>query len=262
MQQKETEIKSKKKLNLKNDIIFKAFFSRKGNEKYLIDFLNSILKIEITKIEIKEEVNLEQLSTREKGGRLDIQATLNDGMIVNVEMQVKDKKNIEKRNDIYEAKTISRHFPRGEGYEEAKEVVAIYILDYNLFGFDEYILDTVKVLNNHRDYQVNSIMKEYYIQLPKFREEKRDMNNKLNQWLAVIDDTDKGEIEMAKAKNEIIKEAEVEIKYFTASEEAQYLEDMRDLWESDRTTELGYAKRERKRRTEEKRAKLKWQKNF
>ena len=57
------------------------------------------------------------------------------------------------------------------------------------------MLDTVKVLNNHRDYQVNSIMKEYYIQLPKFREEKRDMDNHLNQWLAVIDDTDKGEIE-------------------------------------------------------------------
>ena len=42
-------------MNLKNDIIFKAFFSKKGNEKYLIDFLNSILKIEITKIEIKDK---------------------------------------------------------------------------------------------------------------------------------------------------------------------------------------------------------------
>lgn len=64
----------RKKLNLKNDIIFKAFFSRKGNEKFLIDFLNSILKIEITDIHIQDEVNLEQLSTKEKGGRLDIQA--------------------------------------------------------------------------------------------------------------------------------------------------------------------------------------------
>ena len=221
MPQKVKNAEVKRKLNLKNDIIFKAFFSRKGNEKYLKDFLNSILKIEIAEIRIQEEVNLEQLSTREKGGRLDIQAILNDGMIVNIEMQVDDKKNIEQRNDIYEAKTISRHFLRGENYQEAKEVVAIYILDYNLFGFDEYILDTVKVFNNHRDYQVNSITKEYYIQLPKFREEKRDMNNKLNQWLAVIDDTDKGEIEMAKAKNKIIKEAEVEIKYFKAIEKAQ-----------------------------------------
>ena len=78
------------------------------------------------------------------------------------------------------------------------------------------------------------------------------MDNKLNQWLALIDDTDKEGIEMAKAKNDIIKEAEVEIKYFTASEEAQYLEDMRDLWESDRATDLRYAREERKRRTEEK----------
>jgi len=50
-----------KKLNLKDDIIFKAFFSRKGNEKFLIDFLNSILKIEISKISIQEEVNLEHI---------------------------------------------------------------------------------------------------------------------------------------------------------------------------------------------------------
>ena len=253
MTQKVPNTKVRRKLNLKNDIIFKAFFSRKGNEKYLMDFLNSILKIEITKIEIKEEVNLEQLSTREKGGRLDIQATLNDGMIVNIEMQVDDQKNIEQRNDIYEAKTISRHFPRGEKYQEAKEVVAIYILNYNLFGFDEYILDTVKVLNNHRDYQVNSIMKEYYIQLPKFRESDPDMDNKLNQWLAVIDDMDRGKIEMAKAKNKIIKEAEVEIKYFTASEEAQYLADMRDLWESDVNSRLYDAEVEGLKRGMEKR---------
>ena len=60
---------------------------------------------------------------------------------------------------------------------------------------------------------------------------------------------------MAKAKNDIIKEAEVEIKYFTASEEAQYLEDMRDLWESDIATDLRYAREERKRRTVEKNGK-------
>lgn len=48
-------------LNLKNDIIFKAFFSRKGNEKFLREFLEALLKIKIKKIAIKEEVNLEKL---------------------------------------------------------------------------------------------------------------------------------------------------------------------------------------------------------
>lgn len=51
----------------------KRFFSRKGNEKFLIDFLNAILKIEI-----REEVNLEKLKEEEKGGRLDMLAFIDD----------------------------------------------------------------------------------------------------------------------------------------------------------------------------------------
>lgn len=56
----------KKKFNLKNDVIFKAFFGKKGNEKYLIDFLTGLLKISIKEIEIKEEVNLLKLANDEK----------------------------------------------------------------------------------------------------------------------------------------------------------------------------------------------------
>ena len=52
--------KKNKKYNLKNDIIFKSFFSRKGNEIFLIDFLEALLNIKIESIKIKEEVNIEQ----------------------------------------------------------------------------------------------------------------------------------------------------------------------------------------------------------
>ena len=43
-----------KTYNLKNDIIFQAFFARKGNEQFLIDFLNALLKMNIKNIEIRE----------------------------------------------------------------------------------------------------------------------------------------------------------------------------------------------------------------
>ena len=39
-------------LNLKNDVVFKAFFTKKGNEKYLKSFLESILKEKVDEIEI------------------------------------------------------------------------------------------------------------------------------------------------------------------------------------------------------------------
>ena len=45
---------NKKELNLKNDVVFKAFFSRKGNEKFLIDFLESLLETKIENIEIED----------------------------------------------------------------------------------------------------------------------------------------------------------------------------------------------------------------
>ena len=81
-----------KKYNLKNDVIFKAFFGKKGNEQFLIDFLTGLLKINIKEIEIKEEVNLIQLTRDEKGGRLDLQARLDNGNIVNIEIQLKNEK--------------------------------------------------------------------------------------------------------------------------------------------------------------------------
>lgn len=62
-------------LNLKNDVVFKAFFSRKGNENYLREFLEALLKIEIKTIKIQSEVSLEKLFKEEKGGRLAMSTT-------------------------------------------------------------------------------------------------------------------------------------------------------------------------------------------
>ena len=112
-----------KKYNLKNDIIFKAFFSRKGNEEFLKDFLNALLGIEIESIKIKEEVNLEQLSAMEKGGRLDLQATLNERQIVNIELQSKDRGNFKVRTVFYASKIISREVVKGTDYDDLDKTI-------------------------------------------------------------------------------------------------------------------------------------------
>lgn len=58
------------KLNLKNDIVFKAFFTKKGNEKYLKSFLESLLEENIDEIEVVGEASLKQLTIADKMGRL------------------------------------------------------------------------------------------------------------------------------------------------------------------------------------------------
>lgn len=233
-----------KKLNLKNDIVFKTFFGRKGNEEFLIDFLNAILKLEIKKIDIRQEESLEQLALDEKGGRLDLQAELNDGIIVDIEMQLRNNKNMEKRTTFYAAKVLSKETKRGTDYKDIKQVIIINILDYNMLDVDEYISETEIVLKKHKDYEVLKELKWYFIELPKFRKQNPDMNEKLNQWLAFIDDSDRRLITMAEEKNRTLGKARVEVNYIAGEADVQRIADLREKWEMDRISEINSAKRE------------------
>ena len=231
-----------KTYNLKNDVIFNTFFSRKGNEEFLIDFLQALLKIEITKIEIREQVNLEKLARDEKGGRLDLQAQLNNGIIINIELQIKNENNMENRTLFYGAKTISREVKRGTDYKDIEQVIMINILDYQMLGFDEYLTETVTVVDKHREFEIMKGIKWYFIELPKFRKAHPNMNEKLNQWLAFIDDYDKGVIEMAEQKNKILERARIEMNYLTGDRELRRLAELREKWEMDYADTMVYGR--------------------
>lgn len=221
------------KLDLKNDIIFKTFFARKGNEYFLIDFLEALLKIEIIQIQVKEEVNLEQLSSQEKGGRLDLQAELNDGIIINIELQLENQYNMAERTTYYSSKVIARETKRGTEYQDIKQVIMINILNFEMLGFEEYISKTAIVLENHREYEVLKGIKWYFIELPKFRRGNPDMNEKINQWVAFMDNYDRGLVEMAEEKNETLKKARIEMNYLTGNEEVRRLAELQEKWEMD-----------------------------
>ena len=242
--QEELQLQTKeKKYNLKNDVIFQTFFSRKGNEEFLIDFLNALLNKDIESIEVREEVNLERLSKEEKGGRLDLQAKLEDGTIISIEMQLRNEYNIEERTTLYSGKVISRETERGTDYEDINQVIMINILGYNFLKIEDYISETAIVLEKHRDYEVLTGLKWYFIELPKFRKQNPDMNEKINQWLAFIDDYNKEMIKVAEEKNDKLKKARIEMNYLTGDAEVRRLAELREKWEMDRISAINHATR-------------------
>jgi len=218
-------------LNLKNDIVFKAFFSKKGNEKFLKEFLEALLKIKIKNIIITEEVSLKKLFAEEKGGRLDLLAILNNNITVNVEMQVKKQLDFMERTSIYGSKLIAQEVGSGMNYNQVNRTILINILDFNLLNVDNYISETEIVLKNHKDYVVMENPKWYFIELPKFRKIKPNINNKLEQWLLFIDDYDKEGIEMAENKNQTLKDARKMLNFLTGGDE---LKRLREKWEIER----------------------------
>ena len=239
-------MEEKTKLNLKNDIIFQAFFAKKGNEIFLIDFLEALLKIKINKIEIKEEVTVEKLSKFEKGGRIDIQATLNDGIIANIEMQRTYQKGFEIRTVFYASKEIARGTKTGTKYEDMNKTIMINILGENMFPekFDEYIQKSAIVLEKHREYIITDIIEWYYIELPKFRKHHPDMSEKINQWLAFLDDEDKELVDMAVKKNKLLKKAQDEVDYLTGDPEIRRVLELQEKWAWDEQFYRNIARKE------------------
>ena len=236
------EKKKKKELTLKDDIVFKAFFARKGNEEFLKDFLEALLKIEIREILIRSEVDLEKLAKDEKGGSIDLQAELNDGIIVDIEMQVRQRAYFENRTLHYGAKILSQETKRGEEYKDVKQLILINILDYELLGFDEYISESKIVLKEHKDYEIIKNMKWYFIELPKFRKAKVNMEDRVNQWLAFIDDFKGEKSKMAEKKNEIIRKAKKEMNYLTGEAAERRMQELRERWEMDYNSDMGEAR--------------------
>ncbi|MBQ9659138.1 MAG: hypothetical protein IJV31_10325, partial [Clostridia bacterium] len=60
-----------------------------------------------------------------------------------------------------------------------------------------------------------------------------NMEDKLNQWLAIIDDYDKEMIELAEKNNQIIEKAKIELGTLTGDEEIKRIAELKEKWEMD-----------------------------
>ena len=75
---------------------------------------------------------------------------------------------------------------------------------------------------------------------------KTNMDEKINQWLAFIDDYNKGAIEMAEKKNNTLKRARIEMDHLTGDEEVRRLAELREKWEMDYVSGMDYAEKKGK----------------
>lgn len=214
-------------LKMKSDIMFKAFYGRKENEEFLQDFLESVLGEKIKIKKVMHDVRLEQLAKEQKFGILDLGVELEDGEFINVEIQIKNYKNIEKRTTFYACKKLIEQLGPGEDYRQLKPTIIIAILDYSFIKLPEYITETVRVAKEHREYEINNDVKYYYIELEKFRNQNPDMTKRINQWSAFLDMERSDLLEMACKENDKVKRAVENYEVLTGDEEVKRLAEIR-----------------------------------
>ena len=216
------------RLPITNDYIFKRVFAYEGNESILKDLLEAILKIDIQKIEIKNP-EIVPFTKDEKRGLLDIKVRLDNGTIIDIEMQIKDEKNTEERSTMYLGKMISEQLQSGEEYNLLKKSIVIFITNYNFLKrnsyhnvgkmkFDDAIKEEyVDVGYVKEDEIASKYLEIHYIELPKFVKRNPEKYTKLDQWMCLFTQNREG-IEMAEKENKEIKRAVRALDFISADE--------------------------------------------
>ena len=204
-------------LPLTDDYIFKRVFAYKGNESVLKDFLEALLKIEIKRIKITNP-EIIPYEKGEKRGLLDIKAEINDGTMLDVEMQMKNERNTEERATEYMGKMISEQLQVGEDYQNLKKSIVIFITNYNFLKrnsyhsvgrmkFDKTIEDEYVNMGYDKEDEVASkYIEVHYIELPKFKKKELSKFTKLDQWMCIFTQNREG-IMLAEKENKEIKRA-------------------------------------------------------
>ena len=204
-------------LKVTNDYIFKKIFAKKGNESILKDLLNAILGIKIKEIEVMADTNLEKEIETRKLGILDIKAVLNNDTIIDIEIQILNRHNMIERTLYYWSGLYYNQLQKGEEYQESKRVIAINILDYNEFQEGPYH-EIAKLRREYLYKILTDKIEIHFIQIPKFKKQRKDMKTKLDIWMEFISHIDKEGVENAMSKNKEIKKAQEEYEYLTGEE--------------------------------------------
>ena len=165
----------------------------------------------------------------DKVGILDIRAKLNNNINCNIEMQVVDRKDIEKRLLFYWSKMYTKSIKSSEKYENLERSIIILITDYNLDNLKK-IPDYLTKWNIREEKYPHLILTDaieiYIIETRKAKEMLLKDNQTLNQWLQFINNPKA----VSSMENKEIKKAKKVLEDISQNEKERYLTELREKY--------------------------------
>ena len=234
---------SNKLLNPKNDYVFKRLFGSVGNETITKNLLSCILQQNITDVQLDCNPILEKNLLDDKVGILDIKAKIDNTTNIDIEMQVTDHKNIEKRILFYLSKMYTKTIKKSQDYSSLEKCIAILITNYNIDIIKNIPKYITKWNIREEEYQkivLTDVMEIYIIELNKFKDYKEKSNhNSLNSWIEFIESP-----EVVDMSNKEIQKAKKVLEEISQDEHEQYLAELREKYIMDQKAieDAGYDK--------------------
>jgi len=235
------------RLNPLNDFLFYKVMGEKGDEPQLIGFLDAVLapsgRKPIASLAMEDRAFVKD-ALAGKSCVLDVRATLSDGTRANIEVQLHDKRDMDRRSLFYWSKLYARDLRAGQGYRELPDTVAINVVgfDFPPGGGAHARFRLLEVSNPALE--LTGAMEIHFVNVVKWRKlERKDLaGNPLHRWLAWLDEKSPPELaEEAKGMDAAIMAASERQAHVMLDEQARDLYEMRQMAEMDRASELSFA---------------------
>jgi predicted transposase/invertase (TIGR01784 family) len=175
-------------INPRVDFAFKKLFGSEENKDLLISFLNAILSEEppIVEVILKNPYNLADYQAG-KISVLDIKAQDTNGRWFNVEMQISEDLNFDKRALYYWAKLVTEQLNEGMMFKKLKKTFSINILDFN-FVPNTFFHNRYRIINTTtgQDDRLHDVFELHYLELQKFNKNYSEISNALDRWTTFL----------------------------------------------------------------------------
>ena len=127
------------RLNPRIDIAFKKIFGVEENKDLLISLINSIVSPNdhVSDVTLMNPYNLQSFRT-DKLSIMDIKAKGHDGKRFNIEIQITDEGDYDKRALLYWSKMYAEQLRVGDGYDSLSKAIGIHILNFTSINDNNY----------------------------------------------------------------------------------------------------------------------------
>lgn len=168
-----------------NDYLFKFIFGREERKRITLSFLNAVLGLteenelrDITFIDREIDPQFEE----DKLSRLDLFGIADDGSRINIEVQLVNLRNMEKRTLYYWAK-MYQSLHRGEDYEQLNRAITINLLNFSLLPQKQAhtMYGLYDLPSGHR---LTEDIEIHFLEIPNFEVKSVREMKRLDRWLA------------------------------------------------------------------------------
>ncbi|MFA1822442.1 Rpn family recombination-promoting nuclease/putative transposase [Virgibacillus oceani] len=181
-------------MDLKVDFAFKQLFGNEKNKDITIVFLNAFLK------RTGRDKIVDILSgDKEAGGEyrkdkqsiLDLLVITDTSEKINIEIQFTNKYDMVKRSIYYWSGMYRSTLKESMDYEELKPVIAINIMNFDMFAQTDRFYTTYHLYEDEEKYQLTDVMEFHFVEVPKliktwYEKNLDPQNDVLVRWLLLL----------------------------------------------------------------------------